>query len=49
MIELYSRYRSTIIGVQPVADDEVSRYGIIDRKELDHHFYSVTNLIEKPK
>ncbi|WP_336765786.1 UTP--glucose-1-phosphate uridylyltransferase GalU [Paenibacillus sp. USHLN196] len=49
MMEQYERFKSSIIGVQNVADDEVSRYGIVDGKEIHDRFYSVNNLIEKPK
>lgn len=49
MIEQYDRYNSSVIGVKHVTDDEVSRYGIVDGTKLDDRFYSVSNLIEKPK
>ncbi|MEF2246813.1 UTP--glucose-1-phosphate uridylyltransferase GalU [Paenibacillus sp. IITD108] len=49
MIDQYDRYRSSIIGVQSVPYDEVSRYGIVDGKEIHERFYSVSNLVEKPK
>jgi len=48
MIDLYNRYHSSIIGVQPVPREEVSRYGIVDPLDLDYHFYAVNNLVEKP-
>ena len=32
MIEQYERHNASIIGVQHVEDDEVSRYGIVDGK-----------------
>lgn len=48
MIELYDRYSASIIGVKPVEKEEVSRYGIVDGKQINKGFYSVTNLIEKP-
>lgn len=48
MIELYERYRGTVIGIQRVPDEEVSRYGIIDGKEIYERFYTVSSLIEKP-
>lgn len=48
MIELYNRYRSSILGVMTVSDDEVSRYGIVDGKKHDENFYAVKNLVEKP-
>ncbi|TLS51994.1 UTP--glucose-1-phosphate uridylyltransferase GalU [Paenibacillus antri] len=49
MIEQYERYRASVIGVQRVPTDEVSRYGIVDGKELHDRLFSVTNLVEKPK
>lgn len=49
MIDLYNRYQSSIIGVQKVSDEEISRYGIVDAQQLDNRFYSVKNLIEKPR
>ncbi|WP_028988341.1 UTP--glucose-1-phosphate uridylyltransferase GalU [Thermicanus aegyptius] len=49
MIEQYERYRSSIIGVKKVPEDEVSRYGIVDGKEIFERLYSINNLVEKPK
>jgi UTP--glucose-1-phosphate uridylyltransferase len=49
MIEQYDRYRASVIGVQRVTEDEVLRYGIVDGKEIHERFYSVSNLVEKPK
>lgn len=49
MIEQYERHNSSIIGVQQVDDDEVSRYGIVDGKLMGDRFYTVSSLVEKPK
>ncbi|OAS85128.1 UTP--glucose-1-phosphate uridylyltransferase GalU [Metabacillus litoralis] len=49
MIEQYERYNASIIGVQHVKDEEVSRYGIVDGFEIGERFYNVSNLVEKPK
>lgn len=49
MIEQYDRYKSSIIGVQNVPGEEVSRYGIVDGREIENRVYSVIDLIEKPK
>ena len=49
MISLYNRYHASIIGVQKVADEDVSRYGIVDAKPFGDRFYVVDNLIEKPQ
>ncbi|MBS4205820.1 UTP--glucose-1-phosphate uridylyltransferase GalU [Lederbergia citrea] len=48
MIEQYERYNASILGVQSVADDEVSRYGIVDGHTIGERFYSVKHLVEKP-
>lgn len=49
MMEQYERYNASIIGVQPVSYDEVSRYGIVDARMMDDRFYRVNHLVEKPK
>lgn len=49
MIEQYERYNSSIIGVQPVPNEEVSRYGIVDGNLIDDRFYRINHLVEKPK
>lgn len=49
MIEQYQRYNASIIGVQPVPDGEISRYGIVDGQKIGDRLYSVNHLIEKPK
>lgn len=48
LMDMHDRYRSSVIGVKPVPDDEVHRYGIVDGKPIDRGFYSVSGLIEKP-
>lgn len=49
MIDLYERYHASIIGVQPVAEEEVSRYGIVDGQMIHDRIYTVSGLVEKPK
>lgn len=51
LIEVFDRYQSSVVGVQPVADEEVSKYGIIDPKgqEIEPGVINVQSLIEKPK
>lgn len=48
MIEMYDRVGGSIIGIQPVQDSEVHRYGIVDASEVDHRLYEISSLIEKP-
>ncbi|SEC69929.1 UTP--glucose-1-phosphate uridylyltransferase GalU [Paenibacillus sp. GP183] len=49
MMGYYNRYKTSIIGVQPVNPKNVSSYGIIDAQLLHDHFYNITKLVEKPK
>lgn len=48
LIEQYNRYNASIIGVQAVKEEEVSRYGIVDGSLIDHRLYNVKNVVEKP-
>jgi UTP--glucose-1-phosphate uridylyltransferase len=48
MMDLYSRYRSSILGVMYVPDDEVYRYGIVQGEKYDERSYIVKDLVEKP-
>ncbi|WP_136607082.1 UTP--glucose-1-phosphate uridylyltransferase GalU [Paenibacillus dokdonensis] len=49
MIEVYEQYSSSIVGVQPVPLEEVSRYGIVDAEKISERVYQAAKLIEKPK
>lgn len=49
MMDVYERYNCTILGVQEVPEDDVSKYGIVDCSQIEERLYKVDNLIEKPK
>lgn len=49
LMEQYERYNASIIGVQHVSDEDVSRYGIVAANKIGERFYNVTKLVEKPK
>lgn len=49
MMDQYDYRHSSIIGVKHVADDDVSRYGIVDGHVIEKHLYSINHLVEKPK
>jgi len=48
MIEAYDEYKTTILGVQEVPKDDVSKYGIIEGLHIEDRIYKVKSLIEKP-
>lgn len=49
MIEVYEEYNTTVIGVQRVPEQEVSKYGIVDCKYVEDRVYKIKDLIEKPE
>lgn len=48
LINQYEATGSSVIGVQPVADNETQRYGIIDPMTKDGRLYQVRHFVEKP-
>jgi UTP--glucose-1-phosphate uridylyltransferase len=49
LIDQYERYQASVLGVQKVPIEEVSRYGIVNGNEIGERFFSVNSLVEKPK
>ncbi|MFQ5603899.1 MAG: UTP--glucose-1-phosphate uridylyltransferase GalU [bacterium] len=48
LIDHYEQYRNTIIGVEQVPKEIVSRYGIVGGHQISDRINEVTELIEKP-
>ncbi|MGC7873145.1 UTP--glucose-1-phosphate uridylyltransferase GalU [Desulfosporosinus sp. SYSU MS00001] len=48
LMEVYERYDATVVGVQPVPNDDVRKYGIIAPQDTKGQTYQVKDLIEKP-
>ena len=48
MIEAYDEYKTTILGVQEVPDEDVSKYGIVSGMHIEDRVYKVKDLVEKP-
>ena len=48
LIDCYSEYNTTILGVQTVEKENVSKYGIVDGIHIEDRVYKVKNLVEKP-
>ncbi len=49
LIECYNEYKTSILGVQPVLEEDVSKYGIIKGMHIEDRVYKVKDLVEKPK
>ncbi|MGL4688098.1 MAG: UTP--glucose-1-phosphate uridylyltransferase, partial [Fusobacteriaceae bacterium] len=49
LIETYSKYGASIIGVQEVLEEDVSKYGVIKPvNKLDDRTVSISDFVEKP-
>lgn len=48
MIDVYSEYRTSILGVQQVPESDVNKYGIVNGKIIEDRVYKVKDLVEKP-
>ena len=48
LMDCYKEYKTSILGVQTVAREDVSKYGIVDGIHIEDKVYKVKKLVEKP-
>ncbi len=48
LINRYDEYKTTILGVQRVPENEVSNYGIVGGRQVDERVIKVSDMVEKP-
>ena len=48
LIDCFNEYKTTILGVQTVAPENVDKYGIVDGIHIEDKVYKVKRLVEKP-
>jgi UTP--glucose-1-phosphate uridylyltransferase len=48
LIETFSKYNCSILGVQDVPKKDVSKYGIISGKKIEDKVFKVDSVVEKP-
>lgn len=48
LIDMYDKYRASILGVQEVEPENVDKYGIVDGEKVAENVYKVKDLVEKP-
>ena len=48
MNELFSYYKSSLLGVEEVSPDETNKYGIVDSNKLKDNISRVNGIVEKP-
>ena len=48
LIEVFAKYKGSVVALEEVERELVSRYGIIGGSEIEDNVYKVSNFIEKP-
>ena len=48
LINCFNEYKTSILGVQQVEKDQVSKYGIVKNLNIEKGVYKVKDLVEKP-
>lgn len=49
MIDVFNDCQTSVLGVQTVRPEDVSKYGIVAGRQVGERLYQVDNLVEKPK
>ena len=49
MIQIYEKYKCSIIAIEEVDISQANKYGIINGTIIDEQIYQVTDMIEKPE
>ncbi|MGQ7958085.1 UTP--glucose-1-phosphate uridylyltransferase GalU [Pseudomonas sp. SP16.1] len=49
MVKLYEQFRCSIVAIQEVPADEVSRYGVIAGEAIRDDIYRIESMVEKPR
>jgi len=48
MIDVYNRYKCSVLAVERVPKSEVKNYGVVEAQEVEEGTHRVINLVEKP-
>ena len=48
LIDCYGEYKTSVLGVQTVDQEDVNKYGIVGGIHIEDRVYKVKNLVEKP-
>ena len=49
MIEVYNKYKCSIVAIEEVPKEDTSKYGVIAGEEIENGIYKVTDMVEKPE
>jgi len=48
MVELYKKFKCSIVALEEVAKSETHKYGIVDGVEIEESLVKINNMVEKP-
>ncbi len=48
LVQVYRKYRCSVVAVEEVPEDAVSSYGIVHGRKIDDHHLMVQGMVEKP-
>ncbi|ODS23264.1 UTP--glucose-1-phosphate uridylyltransferase [Candidatus Endobugula sertula] len=48
MVRLFNQFRCSIVAIQEVPDDQVSKFGVIAGEKMKEGLYQVSDMVEKP-
>lgn len=48
LLDVFQRFKSSVIAVERVPEDKVHRYGVIKEKKVEDKLYEIEDIIEKP-
>ena len=48
MVQIYKKYKCSIVAIEEVEKDKTNKYGIIEGKMVEDGLFMVSNMVEKP-
>ena len=48
LLDVFTRYEESVVLLEEVESDKVSRYGVIDGNQVDEDVYRINSFVEKP-
>ena len=49
MIDVYNKYKCSIVAIEEVPKEDTNKYGVIAGEEIENGTYRVTDMVEKPE
>ena len=48
MVEVYAKYKKSVVALMPVAEDDISKFGIAGGQQLEDRIMEIDAMVEKP-